>query len=397
MDRPPGELAVADFAAAGRASAAGFAHRIVREVVVQQERLLIGPLQRVDELLVFGGAERGDHQSLGLAAGEQRRAVGARQHADFRHDLPHGFHVAAVDALAGVEDVPAHDLGFEFLEHAGNRKLVVFRFGAFGEKVRHHLLFDHGDRVLTILLLHDRISRPQIFLGEAKNFLFQRLVVGDGQVARLLGGFFRELDDGVDHRLEMPVAEHHGAEHDLFGQLFGFQFHHHDGVLGAGDDEVELTFRHLIERRIEHVFIVDEADAGAADRAHERRARKSERGRGGDHRDDVGIVLLIVRQHGHGYLGVAAPAVGEQRTDRAIDQARRQRVLFGRTALAFEIAAGNPAGRIVFFGVVDGERKEIDAFLRLLGGNDGGKHAGLAIRGEHRSVGLPRYSAGFQR
>ena len=120
-----------------------------------------------------------------------------------------------------------------------------------------------------------------------------------------------------------------------------------------------------------------------------------ERGGSGDHRHDVGIVLLIVRQHGDGHLGVAAPAVGEQRTNRAIDQARRQRVLFGRTALALEIAAGNPAGRVIFLGVVDGQRKEIDAFLRLLGGDDCREHGGLAIGGEHGSVGLTRDFAGF--
>ena len=78
---------------------------------MQQEVLLVGALQRVDVLLVLAGAERGDHQRLGLAAGEQRRAVGARQHADFGDDRAHGLQVAAVDARAGVEDVPAHDLG----------------------------------------------------------------------------------------------------------------------------------------------------------------------------------------------------------------------------------------------------------------------------------------------
>ena len=213
--------------------------------------------------------------------------------------------------------------------------------------------------------------------------------------ARLLGGLLGELDDRLDHRLEMPVAEHHRAEHDVFGQLLGLQFHHHHGVLRAGDDEVEMAFLHLVERRIEHVLVVDEADARAADRAHERRAGQRQRRGGGDHRDDVGIVLLIVRQHGDGHLRVAAPAVGEQRTDRAVDQARGQRVLFGRTALALEIAAGNAAGRVIFFGVVDGERKEIDAFLRLLGGDDGGEHGGLAVGGEHGAVGLTRYSAGF--
>ena len=56
MDRAPGELAVADFAAARRADAAGFADREGREVVVQQECFLVGALQRIDELFVFGGA-----------------------------------------------------------------------------------------------------------------------------------------------------------------------------------------------------------------------------------------------------------------------------------------------------------------------------------------------------
>ena len=74
---------MADFAAAGRAHAAGLADRVGREVVVQQEAFLVGAFQRVDVLLVLAGAERGDHQRLGLAAGEQRRAVGARQDADF--------------------------------------------------------------------------------------------------------------------------------------------------------------------------------------------------------------------------------------------------------------------------------------------------------------------------
>jgi len=45
----------------------------------------------------------------------------------------------------------------------------------------------------------------------------------------------------VDHRLHAVVAEHHGAEHDFFGQLLGFGFDHQHGVLGAGDDEVEAA------------------------------------------------------------------------------------------------------------------------------------------------------------
>ena len=98
-DGAPGELAVADFAAAGRTHAAGLADRVGREVVVQQEGLLVGAVEAVDVLLVLAGAERGDDQRLRLAAGEQRRTVGARQDADFRDDRADGREIAAVDAL----------------------------------------------------------------------------------------------------------------------------------------------------------------------------------------------------------------------------------------------------------------------------------------------------------
>ena len=54
------------------------------------------------------------------------------------------------------------------------------------------------------------------------------------------------------------------------------------------------------------------------------------------------------------------------------------------------------AGRVVFFRVVDGQRKEIDAFLGLLGRHHGGEHGGLAVGGEHGAVGLARHSAGLE-
>ena len=169
------------------------------------------------------------------------------------------------------------------------------------------------------------------------------------EVARLLGGLLGELDDRLDHRLEVPVAEHHGAEHDLFGQFLGFGLDHQHRVGGAGDDEVELAFGHLVERRVEHVFAVDEADARGADRAHERHARERQRRGDGDQREDVGIVLEIVRQHGHDHLRLVAQAVGEQRTDRAVDQARDQRLLLGRAAFALEVAARECGRRRRYF------------------------------------------------
>ena len=102
------------------------------------------------------------------------------------------------------------------------------------------------------------------------------------------------------------------------------------------------------------------------------------------------------RERGDDHLRLVAPAVGKQRTDRTVDQAGDQRFLFGRTAFALEIAARDAAGRIVFFLVVDGERQEVDAFARLLGGHDSREDFGFSVGGDDGAVGLARDLAGFE-
>ena len=93
------------------------------------------------------------------------------------------------------------------------------------------------------------------------------------------------------------MAEHHRLEHLLLGQLLGFQFDHHHRVLGAGDDEVERAFGHLVEHRVQDELAADEADAGRRDGAEEGHARQRQRRRGGDQRQDVGVVLHVMGEH----------------------------------------------------------------------------------------------------
>ena len=78
------QRAVPDFAAARAAHEAHFAHAERREVVVQHEALrCFRRVQQFNALFVVLGAERRRHQRLRFAAREQRRTVGARQHAHF--------------------------------------------------------------------------------------------------------------------------------------------------------------------------------------------------------------------------------------------------------------------------------------------------------------------------
>ncbi len=206
-----------------------------------------------------------------------------------------------------------------------------------------------------------------------------------------------ELDDGVEHRLELLMAEHHGAKHDVLVKLLGLRFHHQHGVRRARDHEIERRLGHLVDHRVEHILAVDIADARGTDRPQEGNAGKGQRGGGGNQGQDVGIVFHVVRQHGGDDLRLVLEALGEQRTDRPVDQARGEGVLLGRTSLALEEAAGDLTRGEGLLLVVHGQREEVDADPLLLGGDDGGENGCLAIGGQHGAVGLAGDPASLQR
>ncbi len=394
MDRAPGQLAVADLAPAGRAHAARFAGRVRREVVVQHEGLAEFAFQRVDDLLVLAGAEGGNRQRLGLAAGEQRRAVGARQDADFSADRADGLAVAAVDALAGLHDVAAHDVALEILEQLADQvglRLVLAADRFLG------LLLHVVDLVGAGLLGLLGIGAAQI-VGELLQLGPHRLLLRAlfRQRPWLLGALLGEVDDGVDDVLIFGGAEIDGAQHHLFRQLLGLGFDHQHAFGGAGDDEVERRIGELVGGRVHHILAVDIADAGGADRTHERNAGDRQRRGRADQRDDIRIILQIVAQGGADDLRLVAVGGVEQRADRPVDQARCQHLLLGWAAFALEEAARDLAGGKGLFLVVHREREEIHARFRRFGADRGAQHHGVAIGGEHGAVGLTRDAAGLE-
>ena len=94
-------------------------------------------------------------------------------------------------------------------------------------------------------------------------------------------------------------------------------------------------------------------------------------------------------------LRLAAPAVREERADRAIDQAAREHFLFGRLAFALEEPAGDPARGVGVLLVIAGERQEVDPFARVRVGAGGHEDHGVAQADDHRAVGLLGHAAGF--
>ena len=148
---------------------------------------------------------------------------------------------------------------------------------------------------------------------------------------------------------------------------------------------------------IQDVLAVDIADARRADRSAERNARQRDRRRRADHRRNVRIDLGIDRHHRRDDLHFVVEAVREQRPDRTIDQPAGQRFLFRRAAFALEKAAGDAAGGVGFFLVVDGQREEVLAGLRGFGGDDGDEHHAVAEARQHRAARLAGDLAGFKR
>ncbi len=364
---------------------------------MEQEPLLIGPVQRIDILLVLARAERGDDHRLRFAAREQSRAMGAGQHPDLGQDRAHGGQIPPVDAALVVENVPAHDLGLSLVERLRDLAGGKLRVGARGRERAKHLRLGGVDGGVTLLLLGDRIGGAQIGLARIHDRLLDRGVIVRLEVARLLGGLLGQPDDRLKDRLECGVAGHHRLQHRVLGELLGLRLDHQDRVRRACDDQIEGRIFHLLDGRIDLDLALDEADPRAADRAHEGHAGKGERGRSGDHRQNVRVVLEVIGEDRRDDLRVAAEILGKQRADRPVDQARGQRFTVGHAPFALEIAAGNSSRREGLFLVVDGEGKEILAGLRLLGGDDGRQHRGLAPGGEHRPVRLAGDTAGFER
>ena len=289
---------MADLAAAGRAHAAGLAHRVGREVVVQHEVFAILALERVDDLLVLAGAQRGHDESLGLAAGEQRRAVGARQHAHFGHDRAHRLGVAAVDALAGVEDRRCAR------PRPRARRIARRQAARAAASSSNSFLASRldGRRRWSGAPASWSRRRPRRSLARVSALSLAATVLeaSDGSVSgqRLLGAcsassMMASITGWKERWPNMTAPSMTSSASSLAS----------NSTIST-PSWVPATTRsralvlELVDGRIEDVLAVDIADAGAADRAHERHAADGQRRGGGDQRDDVGIVLEVVGEHG---------------------------------------------------------------------------------------------------
>ena len=93
---------------------------------MEHEFLAVFVDETIDQLFVAAGAEGDGAHGLGLAAGEDGRAVHARQNSHLAGDRPDGLEIAPIGPHAG-EDGLARHLLLDFDEHGLDLLLFLAR------------------------------------------------------------------------------------------------------------------------------------------------------------------------------------------------------------------------------------------------------------------------------
>src|SRR5690606_11232805 len=336
-----------------------------------------------------------DHQTLGVAALEERGAVHAGEQANLGGNRTGRLRVTAIGADTALEHRVAVRLVLQVFEGDGEVDVGELAFTEFREKRGLGLFLQRLDvgGADLLLLAENRVADLRgddaldngAGLGRGFHQVELRLRLSDAG-----DEFLDRLDDGLD-RL---VAELEGFDEALFGQLVSGALDHQHVLLGADVDEVEGRGEHLLDRRVGAELAVDLGDANAGSRARTRDVGNGE-GRGGAvHHQDVRLVHLIGGQEQADDLDLVEESLREERTAGTIAKAGGEDLLFGGTTFTLEIAAGETAGCGVLFAVVDGQGEEILAWPHRRGRGCGHEHVRLAQGHGHRAIGELREVAG---
>ena len=308
------------------------------------------------------------------------------QHRGFDADRADFVEAAAVEAHAPLQHFVTQHL---FLQRADDALGLALAVGRLGGQCRQHLLLDlsHLGVVLELGLDAHRIGQRSE--GQAFDHGMEGRVDSDGRLGQLgLSGPDGQVVDARAQLLDGLMCGLEACQRFVFRDFLRPGFHHDDAVLAAGDHEVEPALAALLERGVDDVSAIDQADAHTGDGLLERHVRQREGCGGAGDGEHVGVVVLVGREHKRDDLRLEAPAGREQRTDGPVDDAAGQRLFLGGLALALEEPAGNATRRVGVLAVVDGQRQEVNAFAGAARAAGRDEHHGVAHADDHRAVGL---------
>ena len=210
-----------------------------------------------------------------------------------------------------------------------------------------------------------------------------RLIFGFGSYCSLgLSRLGHKVFLYLEYRLEGSMGKLDGLHQIFFENFIPSPFHHHHRINGCDNDQVDVAFFHVGGHRIDDKISVDAPDTATGNRCAEGNIRNTQRRRCTDNRQRVGVVNLIDRKDGGDHLCFITIPLGKKGTNGTVDKTGNQRGKFSRTPLAFKKTSRDLSRRKGFFDKIDGERKEIDIFLRLR--RSGSRNQNNGITGGNR-------------
>ena len=244
LDGALGERAVADFAAALTADAAGFADGEGREVVVQDEALRVRAAGvGVQFLRVVGGASVASATACVSPRANSAEPCARGSNADFAGERAEVVEAASVAAMLLVEDADAEDFLLHVVE--GLADFEVAGFGELGLDGGFDFIAQGADGLAAVDLA-GLVERA--FDAAAGDFVgdFEQLILDEheGNVALGLPGLGGEFFLRGDEDLHLLLREGEGVDEVVFGDFVGRAFDHDDVGLVADIDEVEVALRH---------------------------------------------------------------------------------------------------------------------------------------------------------
>ena len=285
--------------------------------------------QRVDLLGHLDHVQRGDTENLGLAALEQRAAMGPWHHSHLGRQCADVGDAAAVDAEVVGQDaladkllgqrperradllLPARVLLGQPLEHLDLDlvgAVVAFGLAGDGQRLRQRVGGHRRDRVVHVVAV---IGEDGVFAGRLRGPVGQRLLCFTQHPDERLGGLQAFGHNGFRGRL--------CATRDEFDDVLGgLGLDHHDGYVvlvvsdhTARDHHVENGLLELLNGRERHPGAVDQRDAHCADGSGERKAGQLGGRRCGVDGHHVVQIVGIQAHHRDHNLDLVAQAVDE--------------------------------------------------------------------------------------
>ena len=378
-ERALGKCSVTYLTSAGAAGSLCLAGGVAGHIVVVHISLGILVVDAVEHLSLGEGPERCHCNDLCLTSREHTRAVHSLEESHLGGKGSYLVEGTTVNALA-LKQPATDDLLLHLIDQFGH---LGGEIGIFLAKFFDDRVLDREHSLVTDILVVGIESVHEIRLAEGKDLIEHIVIKLAGRIFEF--GLAYLIDNAVDEHeqiLDLGMSLHDSVVHNIVGNFVGARLDHDHLVHRRGNGQLKVALFSLCLCGIDDELAVNKTHENARDRSVPRNIRYRQCDGGAEHSGDLWRAVLIDRHNGECECYVVAQILGEEGTDRAVDDARGQYCLFAGFALALEVTAGDLSRCVHSLLIVNRQGEEVYAVAGLCGRGGAAKHGGIAVADE---------------